>query len=361
MVHAERSAGVDLTFELRLTGEGGGVWTVHVKDGFCDVRAGFSQRADVRYTADAQIWCGVALGLIDARDLYRAGPAAQGRRPRSDGPLLPPGRARGAGAAGRPGASALRTSKGVTRDLVQTDGGAGARARRDARFRRSRRSDRSRASATRRRRCPPTSSIRCRRSASCPPRSPRPTAARGEARSPITNAIVARGARLGRRDARGRGARAGGVRERGGRSGHATRSARQLLPLFCGERFHAACAGLDRARSRLRAAAAAHARRAEGQGLRALGREELRAARRPREPLPRDRAQQRRPRRVHRAARRRGPAHLRAREAARAARAADRARSSSSASSCPPRRGSAATPAATCAGCSTTRAPRSPR
>ena len=73
MVHAERSAGVDLSFELRLTGEGGGVWTVHVKDGFCDVRAGFSQRADVRLTADAQIWCGVALGLIDARDLYQRG------------------------------------------------------------------------------------------------------------------------------------------------------------------------------------------------------------------------------------------------------------------------------------------------
>jgi len=54
MVHAERSAGVDLTFELRLTGEGGGVWAVHVKDGFCDVRAGFSQRADVRLTAYQQ-------------------------------------------------------------------------------------------------------------------------------------------------------------------------------------------------------------------------------------------------------------------------------------------------------------------
>ncbi|MGH7336551.1 MAG: SCP2 sterol-binding domain-containing protein, partial [Myxococcota bacterium] len=68
-----RSAGVDLTFELRLTGEGGGVWTVHVQDGVCDVRSGFSQRADVRYTADAQVWCGVALGLIDARDLYQRG------------------------------------------------------------------------------------------------------------------------------------------------------------------------------------------------------------------------------------------------------------------------------------------------
>jgi DNA-binding HxlR family transcriptional regulator len=73
MVHAERSAGVDLTFELRLTGEGAGVWAIHVQDGVCDVRSGFAERADVRLTADAQIWCGVALGLIDARDLYHRG------------------------------------------------------------------------------------------------------------------------------------------------------------------------------------------------------------------------------------------------------------------------------------------------
>jgi hypothetical protein len=73
MVHEERATGVDLTFELRLTGERGGVWSVHVGGGLCDVRPGFAERADVRYTADAQMWCGVALGLIDARDLFRRG------------------------------------------------------------------------------------------------------------------------------------------------------------------------------------------------------------------------------------------------------------------------------------------------
>jgi DNA-binding HxlR family transcriptional regulator len=73
MVREERTAGVDLTFELRLTGAGGGVWSVQVNDGVCDVRSDFAVRADVRYTADAQVWCGVALGLIDARDLFRRG------------------------------------------------------------------------------------------------------------------------------------------------------------------------------------------------------------------------------------------------------------------------------------------------
>ena len=37
----DRAAKGDLRFEIRWTGTGGGVWTVHVRDGECtDVRAG---------------------------------------------------------------------------------------------------------------------------------------------------------------------------------------------------------------------------------------------------------------------------------------------------------------------------------
>ena len=67
LLREERAAGADVTFEIRLTGEGGGVWTVRIEDGSCDVHAGFAPRADVRYTADARVWCGVALGLVDPR------------------------------------------------------------------------------------------------------------------------------------------------------------------------------------------------------------------------------------------------------------------------------------------------------
>jgi hypothetical protein len=73
MVREDCTADVDLTFEIRLEGKGGGVWTVRVHDGTCDTRAGFAEGADVRYTADAQVWCGVALGLLDARDVFRRG------------------------------------------------------------------------------------------------------------------------------------------------------------------------------------------------------------------------------------------------------------------------------------------------
>jgi DNA-binding HxlR family transcriptional regulator len=73
MVREERARDVDLSFEIRLEGPGGGVWAVRVHDGTCTVQAGFAERADVRYTADARTWCGVALGLLDARDVYRRG------------------------------------------------------------------------------------------------------------------------------------------------------------------------------------------------------------------------------------------------------------------------------------------------
>ena len=73
MVREDRAREVDLTFEIRLTGSGGGVWSVRVHDGACDVRPGTALRADVRYTAEARDWCGLALGLLDARDLHRRG------------------------------------------------------------------------------------------------------------------------------------------------------------------------------------------------------------------------------------------------------------------------------------------------
>jgi hypothetical protein len=73
LLREERAAGVDLTFEIRLTGLGGGVWTVHIHDGACTVREGFAERADVRYTADARVWCGVALGISDAKAVHRQG------------------------------------------------------------------------------------------------------------------------------------------------------------------------------------------------------------------------------------------------------------------------------------------------
>jgi len=73
LLREDRAAGVDLTFEIRLSGLGGGVWTVRIADGACTVREGFAERADVRYTAEAPVWCAVALGIADAKEVYRQG------------------------------------------------------------------------------------------------------------------------------------------------------------------------------------------------------------------------------------------------------------------------------------------------
>jgi DNA-binding HxlR family transcriptional regulator/putative sterol carrier protein len=73
LLREERAKGADLTFEIRLTGEGGGVWSVHIQDGACRVEPGFAARADVRYTAEARAWCAVALGLVDPREALASG------------------------------------------------------------------------------------------------------------------------------------------------------------------------------------------------------------------------------------------------------------------------------------------------
>jgi DNA-binding HxlR family transcriptional regulator len=73
LLREDRAKDADVIFEIRLTGEGGGVWTVAIRDGHCEIRPDFAERADVRYTAEARLWCAVALGVLDARDAVKRG------------------------------------------------------------------------------------------------------------------------------------------------------------------------------------------------------------------------------------------------------------------------------------------------
>jgi len=73
MLNEERARGIHITYEVRLTGKGGGVWTVEIDDGDCRVAEGFAERADVRYTADAHEWCLLAMGVADDREAARSG------------------------------------------------------------------------------------------------------------------------------------------------------------------------------------------------------------------------------------------------------------------------------------------------
>jgi DNA-binding HxlR family transcriptional regulator len=73
LLKEDASRDANISFEIRLTGDGGGVWTVVIANGSCDISQGFADHADVRYTADANVWCAMALGVADARDLVKRG------------------------------------------------------------------------------------------------------------------------------------------------------------------------------------------------------------------------------------------------------------------------------------------------
>ncbi len=73
LLRDEVARDVRVVFEIRLSGEGGGVWTVEIEDGRCTVRPDFAEGADVRYTASTRDWCAVALGLVDAREAVKRG------------------------------------------------------------------------------------------------------------------------------------------------------------------------------------------------------------------------------------------------------------------------------------------------
>ena len=73
LLREDRTGDAHVVFEIRLSGEGGGVWTVEICDGRCEVRPEFAEGADVRYTASARDWCAVALGLLDAKEAVKRG------------------------------------------------------------------------------------------------------------------------------------------------------------------------------------------------------------------------------------------------------------------------------------------------
>ena len=73
LLREEPSRTARVVFEIRLSGQGGGVWTVEIKDGHCEIRPEFAAGADVRYTASARDWCAVALGVLDAKEAVKSG------------------------------------------------------------------------------------------------------------------------------------------------------------------------------------------------------------------------------------------------------------------------------------------------
>ena len=301
MVREDRARAVDLTFEIRLDGPGGGVWTVRMHDGTCTVTPGFAEGADVRYTADAKRLVRRRAGAARRPRGLQARPHDQGGWPLGHGPLLPPG-------------SVLGTQSRRRRcDLVRTDRRAGGRARGHARVRgagaaprgprRRRGLGGARATCWRR----PGSSASSRRSC------PRTSAGRRGA-LPGDQRHRARRARLGRCHARAGGAGAGRLRVRDRRPGDRRAEARVPAALLR-RGLPRGLAGAGRAEAALRPGPAAHVAEPKGDDVFVLSGAKSFV------PLG-DRASHflvvarndGAPRRLHRAARRRGADRLRAGE-----------------------------------------------
>ena len=73
LLREDRARTAHVVFEIRLSGDGGGVWTVEIDEGRCEVRPEFAEGADVRYTASTRDWCAVALGVLDAKEAVKSG------------------------------------------------------------------------------------------------------------------------------------------------------------------------------------------------------------------------------------------------------------------------------------------------
>jgi putative sterol carrier protein len=73
LLRDDQAQAAKVVFEIRLSGKGGGVWTVSIEAGRCEIREGFAEGADVRYTATARDWCAVALGVLDAKEAVKTG------------------------------------------------------------------------------------------------------------------------------------------------------------------------------------------------------------------------------------------------------------------------------------------------
>jgi len=73
LLRDEQARSASVVFEIRLSGQGGGVWTVEIRSGRCEIRPEFAEGADVRYTASARDWCAVALGFLDAKEAVKSG------------------------------------------------------------------------------------------------------------------------------------------------------------------------------------------------------------------------------------------------------------------------------------------------
>ena len=70
--NAEAAKGIDATFGFTITGNGGGSWSVVVKNGACEIVEGETE-ADWRFELDAETWIGMATGDFLGQEAFMLG------------------------------------------------------------------------------------------------------------------------------------------------------------------------------------------------------------------------------------------------------------------------------------------------
>jgi uncharacterized OB-fold protein/putative sterol carrier protein len=69
----EKAEGVTMAIGYDITGEGGGQWTIEIRDGKCAVREGLAEPLTVKMTMEADVYTGMMLGTLEAVTAFTSG------------------------------------------------------------------------------------------------------------------------------------------------------------------------------------------------------------------------------------------------------------------------------------------------
>jgi putative sterol carrier protein len=69
----DAAEGLDLVYQLHLTGDNGGVWHIAIADRECSLTPGAAARPDVTITMSAQDWEALMAGKLDAYTAFLQG------------------------------------------------------------------------------------------------------------------------------------------------------------------------------------------------------------------------------------------------------------------------------------------------
>ncbi len=70
---ADAAQGLDAVFQFEITGDGGGNWTIVVKDGACEISEGTHDEPSVTLTMSAETWLGMINKEINGMQAFMGG------------------------------------------------------------------------------------------------------------------------------------------------------------------------------------------------------------------------------------------------------------------------------------------------